>query len=341
MPQRLAQINEWLQTQLSLTNYDIQPASSDASFRRYFRITSSAGLFAPYGAQSLIVMDAPPFQEDTRPYIHIAKLLAHVGLNVPLVLEENTEQGFLLLTDLGSTQYLSVLNDGNVNELYKDALDALLKLQTNGPSESDGIPPYNQALLQRELEIFREWYLQKHLGLRLSKEQDNVINDAFSLLIDTALEQPVVCVHRDYHSRNLMQTEKNNPGVLDFQDAVIGPITYDVVSLLKDCYISWPREQVESWALQYKANLEGAGVIEGVDNKQFLRWFDFMGAQRHLKATGIFARLDQRDGKPDYLNDIPRTLSYVIDVTRRYKELHSLNQFLVSIMPSLATQTAT
>ncbi|MEJ2181029.1 MAG: phosphotransferase [Gammaproteobacteria bacterium] len=341
MPQRLAQINEWLQTQLSLTNYDIQPASSDASFRRYFRITSSAGLFAPYGAQSLIVMDAPPFQEDTRPYIHIAKLMAHVGLNVPLVLEENTEQGFLLLTDLGSTQYLSVLNEDNVNELYKDALDALLKLQTNGPSESDGIPPYDHALLQRELEIFREWYLQKHLGLRLSKEQDNIINDAFSLLIDTALEQPVVCVHRDYHSRNLMQTEKNNPGVLDFQDAVIGPITYDVVSLLKDCYISWPREQVESWALQYKANLEGAGVIEGIDNQQFLRWFDFMGAQRHLKATGIFARLDQRDGKPDYLNDIPRTLSYVIDVTGRYKELHPLNQFLVTIMPSLATQTAT
>ena len=341
MPQRLAQINEWLQTQLSLTNYDIQPASSDASFRRYFRITSSAGLFTPYQAQSLIVMDAPPFQEDTRPYIHIAKLMAHVGLNVPLVLEENTEQGFLLLTDLGSTQYLSVLNEANVNELYKDALDALLKLQTNGPSESDGIPPYDHALLQRELEIFREWYLQKHLGLRLSKEHDNVINDAFSLLIDTALEQPAVCVHRDYHSRNLMQTEKNNPGVLDFQDAVIGPITYDVVSLLKDCYISWPREQVESWALQYKANLEGAGVIEGVDNKQFLRWFDFMGAQRHLKATGIFARLDQRDGKPDYLNDIPRTLSYVIDVTGRYKELNLLNQFLISIMPSLATQTAT
>ena len=333
MPQRLAQ--------LMLSNYDIQPASSDASFRRYFRITSSAGLFAHYQAQSLIVMDAPPFQEDTRPYIRIAKLMADTGLNVPLVLEENTEQGFLLLSDLGSTQYLSVLNDSNVNELYKDALDALLKLQTNGPSESDAIPQYDHALLLRELEIFREWYLQKHLGLRLSKEQENIINDAFALLIETALEQPVVCVHRDYHSRNLMQTENNNPGVLDFQDAVIGPVTYDLVSLLKDCYISWPREQVESWALQHKANLESAGIIKSVDNQQFLRWFDFMGAQRHLKATGIFARLDQRDGKPDYLNDIPRTLSYVVDVSGRYNELNALNQFLVSIMPSLATQTAT
>lgn len=341
MPQRLAQINEWLQNQLKLSNYDIQPASSDASFRRYFRITSNAGLFAPYQAQSLIIMDAPPFQEDTRPYIRIAKLMASIGLNVPLVLEENSEQGFLLLSDLGATQYLSVLNENNVNELYKDALDALLKLQTNGPSESDGIPPYDRALLQRELEIFREWYLQKHLGLRLSNEQDSIINEAFALLVDTALEQPVVCVHRDYHSRNLMQTDKNNPGVLDFQDAVIGPVTYDLVSLLKDCYISWPYEQVESWALQYKVNLESAGVISNVDKQQFLRWFDFMGAQRHIKAAGIFARLDQRDGKPDYLNDIPRTLSYVVDVSARYSELNALNQFLVSIMPSLATQTAT
>jgi len=341
MPQRLAQINDWLQNQLMLSNYDIQPASSDASFRRYFRISAKNSVFADYQAATLIVMDAPPFQEDTRPYIRLAKLLADTGLNVPLVLKENSEQGFLLLSDLGSTQYLSVINDSNVNELYKDALDALLILQTNGPSESDEIPPYDRALLQRELEIFREWFLQKHLGLRLSKQQENIINDAFSILIDTALEQPVVCVHRDYHSRNLMQTEKNNPGVLDFQDAVIGPITYDLVSLLKDCYISWPREQVESWALQYKASLESAGVIKAVDNQQFLRWFDFMGMQRHLKAAGIFARLDQRDGKPDYLNDIPRTLSYVVDVSARYKELNALNKFLVSIMPSLATQIET
>ena len=183
--------------------------------------------------------------------------------------------------------------------------------------------------------------MQKHLGLRLSREQESIIDDAFAILIETALEQPVVCVHRDYHSRNLMQTEKNNPGILDFQDAVIGPVTYDLVSLLKDCYISWPRQQVESWALEHKANLESTGVIKDVENQQFLRWFDFMGAQRHIKATGIFARLDQRDGKPDYLNDIPRTLSYVVDVSSRYKELNALHQFLISIKPSLATQKAT
>lgn len=338
MPQRLAQINDWLQNQLQLSNYDIAPASSDASFRRYFRITAKDGVFSDYQAGSLIVMDAPPFQEDTGPYIRMATLLAGVGLNVPLVLEENTEQGFLLLSDLGSTQYLSVLNVNNVEKLYNDALAALLTLQAQGPREQGELPAYDRALLQRELEIFREWYLQKHLGLRLSQQQQGIIDNAFALLIDVALEQPVVCVHRDYHSRNLMQTDKDNPGILDFQDAVIGPVTYDLVSLLKDCYIAWPREQVESWALSHKAEVENAGIIAPMDNSQFLRWFDFMGTQRHLKATGIFARLDQRDGKPEYLNDIPRTLSYVIDVSGRYDELQDLNQFLISIMPSLANQ---
>ncbi|WP_455208562.1 aminoglycoside phosphotransferase family protein [Kaarinaea lacus] len=337
MPQRVAQINDWLQNELSLSNYDIAPASSDASFRRYFRITAKDHVFAEYKTPTLIVMDAPPFREDTRPYVRIAKLLAGVGLNVPLVLEENTEHGFLLLSDLGSTQYLAVLNDVNVEPLYRDALAALLKLQSQGPREPDSLPAYDHALLQRELEIFREWYLQKHLGLRLSQEQENIINESFTLLIDAALDQPVVCVHRDYHSRNLMQTANNNPGILDFQDAVIGPVTYDLVSLLKDCYISWPRDRVESWALAHKASLENAGIIHGLDNRQFLRWFDLMGAQRHLKATGIFARLDQRDGKTEYLNDIPRTLSYVVDVSGRYAELHRLHQFLITIVPSLAT----
>ena len=340
MPQRLAQINDWLQNQLQLSNYDIAPASSDASFRRYFRITAKDKVFSDYQAGSLIVMDAPPFQEDTGPYIRMAKLLAGVGLNVPLVLEENAEQGFLLLSDLGSTQYLSILNANNVEPLYSDALAALLTLQAQGPREQGELPAYDRSLLQRELEIFREWYLQKHLGLRLSQRQQGIIDNAFALLIDVALEQPVVCVHRDYHSRNLMQTDKDNPGILDFQDAVIGPVTYDLVSLLRDCYIAWPREKVESWALSHKAKLEHAGIIASMDNSQFLRWFDFMGTQRHLKATGIFARLDQRDGKPEYLNDIPRTLSYVIDVSGRYDELQDLNQFLISIMPSLASQQA-
>jgi len=282
-------------------------------------------------------MDAPPFRENVSPYLHIARLLAGLGLNVPIVLEENLEQGFLLLSDLGSEQYLAILNNSNVETLYADALAALLVIQKSAPNQPGALPAYDRALLQRELEIFREWYLQKHLGLRLSRQQETIINESYELLINSALQQPTVFVHRDYHSRNLMKTTKNNPGILDFQDAVIGPVTYDIVSLLKDCYISWPRARVEAWALQHKSKLVESGVIQDVDDKQFLRWFDFMGAQRHLKATGIFARLDLRDGKPDYLKDIPRTLSYVFDVSQRYDELHPLHQFLLMIMPSLAT----
>ena len=337
MPQRLAQISNWLQNDLQLSKYDIKPASSDASFRRYFRITACEGKFAPYNAKKLIIMDAPPFREDVKPYLRIAKMLAELGLNVPIVLAENLELGFLLLSDLGSIQYLSILNKNNVARLYGDALSALLKMQTSGTRAPGSLPEYDRALLQRELEIFREWYLQKHLGLRLSQAQEKLINDSFELLIQSALEQPKVFVHRDFHSRNLMQTDVNNPGVLDFQDAVIGPVTYDLVSLLKDCYISWPREQLETWALQHKQSLEQSQVIDKMDDQKFLRWFDLMGAQRHLKATGIFARLDIRDGKTDYLKDIPRTLSYVADVSGRYSELHALNELLLSIMPSLAT----
>lgn len=341
MPQRLAQINHWLQVQLKLPHYDIRPASSDASFRRYFRIDAGQGEFTRYRRKTLIVMDAPPHQEDTAPYVRIATMMADMGLNVPLVLEKNDEQGFLLLTDLGATQYLSVLNQHNVDQLYGDALSSLIKLQTCDRGTCDTLPRYDRELLARELNIFREWYLQKHLGLRLSQQQSDMLDEAFAVLIESALQQPVVCVHRDYHSRNLMYTEQANPGILDFQDAVSGPITYDLASLLRDCYIAWPRQQVENWALDYRNNLVNKAVIDAVTDEQFLRWFDLMGTQRHLKATGIFARLDQRDGKPDYLRDIPRTLAYVADVTARYNELSELNRFLASIMPPQATGQAT
>jgi aminoglycoside/choline kinase family phosphotransferase len=334
MPQRLALINQWLKQQLQLRDYDIRPASSDASFRRYFRITANKGEFLPYQCKTLVVMDAPPERENTAPYIRIAGMMADMGLNVPRVLEQNNEQGFLLLSDLGATQYLSILNDNNVNELYADALAALLKLQTHDAGACSDLPRYDRALLQRELNIFVEWYLQKHLGLALSPQQQQVIDEAFEIFIASALQQPVVCVHRDYHSRNLMFTESDNPGILDFQDAVTGPVTYDLVSLLRDCYIAWRREQVENWALQHWKNLQQADVIAQVSGEQFLRWFDLMGAQRHLKATGIFARLNHRDGKPDYLKDIPRTLSYVLDVSGRYNELASLNRLLKSVMPA-------
>lgn len=340
MPQRLAQLNNWLQKDLGILDYDIEPASSDASFRRYFRITSREGNFDSYvTGRTLIVMDAPPPQENVEPFIYVSALMAELGLNVPVVYEKNIEEGFLLLSDLGSTQFLSVLTENNVDKLYADALEALFKLQTRGPRESDFFPLYDRAFLQRELGIFSEWYVEKHLGIRLSEAQSAIVNGAFKILIESALEQPVFLVHRDFHSRNLMLTEPNNPGILDFQDAVIGPVTYDLVSLLKDCYIAWPEEQVEAWCLAYKKRLEDDDVIQPVSDELFLRWFDLMGAQRHLKATGIFARLDQRDGKPNYLNDIPRTMSYVIRVAGRYQELNPFKEFLQSINPLLATNS--
>jgi aminoglycoside/choline kinase family phosphotransferase len=336
MAQRLAQLKDWIRQTIGVSSYDLQPASSDASFRRYFRLALPTDELDHFGGRSFIIMDAPPEKENTEPFLRIANMLARMGINVPLVKLADAEQGFLLLTDLGSTQYLTVLNAANADRLYTDALDALLILQQYQPNTADRLPSYDAALLMRELNIFREWYLQNYQGLDLTTAQDEILNNTFHLLCDNALEQPRVCVHRDFHSRNLMLTQRRNPGVLDFQDAVIGPVTYDVVSLLRDCYIEWPREQVESWALTYFHRLIACGVIPDQPDVQLIRWFDWMGMQRHLKAVGIFARLNQRDAKPNYLKDIPRTLSYVLDVAGRYPELNPMHRFLLTLEQTLA-----
>jgi aminoglycoside/choline kinase family phosphotransferase len=317
----------WLQDELKLPEFDLQPASSDASFRRYFRVFPLNN--APISEQddTLIVMDAPPDKEDTGPFVKVATIMADIGLNVPLIRHSHLEKGFLLLSDLGSKQYLSALNESNVDQLYADALQALFTLQLKGPKDGE-LPPYDHALLMREMELFREWYVKVHLKLTLSSQEEKMMSEVFERLAESALGQPKVCVHRDYHSRNLMLTPHNNPGILDFQDAVIGPVTYDLVSLLRDCYVAWPRERVEAWALNYLLQAAEAGIIAEKDQQRLMKWFDWMGVQRHLKATGIFARLNHRDGKPGYLQDIPRTLSYVVDVTSRYQELQPLNDFL-------------
>ena len=302
---------------------DLQPASSDASFRRYLR--------ADMGDATHIVMDAPPENENCRPFVDIARALFDAGLNVPRILEEDLDQGFLLLDDLGDRQYLDELNSDTVERLYGDAIGALVALQTGGPRHEE-IPPYDEALLMQEMELFREWFIGMHLALELSTEEQAVISDAFALLADNALQQPKVCVHRDYHSRNLMVTDTHNPGILDFQDAVYGPVTYDLVSLLRDCYIAWPREQVEDWALGFHELAMQSGILNRdlhADEQQFLRWFDLMGVQRHLKAIGIFARLFHRDNKDGYLKDIPRTMAYVEEVSDRYEELNTLHKFIV------------
>lgn len=326
MPHRLEQLNHWLTKTVGVPAYEIAPASSDASFRRYFRIV--------FNGESRIVMDAPPDKEDSRPFVILGRQLHAAGLNVPEILAEDLEQGFLLLSDLGAQQYLSALNENTVDLLYGDALGALVVLQTCGPG-SDALPPYDESLLRREMELFRDWYLGRHLGLSPGDSEQAVLDETFSLLVDNALAQPQVSVHRDYHSRNLMVSARN-PGILDFQDAVYGPVTYDLVSLLRDCYIAWPREQVEQWVLGYHDIAIDHGILRGPQEERFLRWFDLMGVQRHLKASGIFARLNHRDGKPGYLGDIPRTLAYVTEVSGRYPELRPFLHLLEEhVMPSL------
>ncbi len=326
MAQRLALLRRWLDGELGMAGFDIEPASADASFRRYFRIT--------FDGKSSIVMDAPPDKEDIRPFVRIGRQLHAIGLNVPEILAENLDQGFLLLGDLGSRQYLDELNDKSVDRLYGDAMGALVVLQARGPG-ADELPPYDRQLLWQEMALFSDWLMQKHLGITLDISTALLINETFALLAESALEQPAVCVHRDYHSRNLMVCE-NNPGILDFQDAVHGPVTYDLASLLRDCYIAWPRERVEAWVLGYHDMAVEEGILSERQEARFLRWFDLMGVQRHLKASGIFARLNHRDGKSGYLKDIPRTLGYVVEVSARYPELHPfLNLLEEHVMPEL------
>ena len=323
MDNRLEALKHWLASVLDSAEYEIKPASADASFRRYFRVF--------VGGTTHIVMDAPPDKEDMRPFIQIAQRLFALGLNVPQVLQQDIEQGFLLLSDLGERLYLSQLRDATVERLYGDALGALVILQAGIFTHDQTLPEYSRAILLREMALFHEWYLGRHLGFNLSPSQQAVLDQAYALLALSALEQPQVWVHRDYHARNLMLTDVNNPGILDFQDAVRGPITYDLVSLLRDCYIAWPRARVEDWALGYQTLALQSGLPVCADEALFLRWFDLMGVQRHLKASGIFARLNYRDAKPGYLGDIPRTLGYVLDVTARYPQLQPLHQLLYDL----------
>jgi len=316
MTVRLKQLNHWLSGTIGIKDYQLEPASDDASFRRYFRLKHNNGTF--------IVMDAPPEQENCHPFIDIAERLLAVNINVPRIIEKNLKQGFLLLSDLGESQYLDALTEENVNVLYQAAMQELVLIQQQADTKK--LPAYDEDLLLQEMELFRDWLLQKHIGLGLTVEIQAMLDEVFKLLASEALSQPRVFVHRDYHLRNLMVSNDGAPGVLDFQDAVEGPFTYDLVSLLKDCYIKWPDQQVRDWANKYFAQI--AGEYPDIDATRFMRWFDLMGVQRHLKASGIFARLYHRDGKTGYLADIPRTLSYIIDLHDEYPELQGLVELI-------------
>ncbi len=311
---RLPQLLRWLDAlspQWGLAPESLRPASDDASFRRYFRIDA-----AHPGHRSLVVMDAPPPMEDCGPFVAVARLFGQAGMTVPEVLEADLAQGFLLLTDFGSSTYLGVIDAGNADALYADASRALVTLQS--ASRPAVLPAYDRELLLRELMLYPEWYLGRHKGLALDERDRQTLQQAFELLLASALAQPRVYVHRDYHSRNLMLLEAGNPGVLDFQDAVHGPISYDLVSLLRDAYLSWDEEQEIDWAVRHWERARKAGLPVAADFGDFYRDFEWMGLQRHLKVLGIFARLWHRDGKDRYLADMPRVLGYVTRTARRY-----------------------
>ena len=318
---RLAQLAGWLAglEAHALLPDTLRPASSDASFRRYFRVDAADGA-------TLIVMDAPPPQEDVRPFVQVAELFGATGVTVPTVLAQDVERGFLLLSDLGNTTYLKQLNADTAHKLYIDAIDALVLLQAQ--SRPGKLPVYDRELLHRELMLFPDWYLAKHLNATLDDKQAADLNNVFEVLLANNLAQPQVYVHRDYHSRNLMVLDKGNPGILDFQDAVYGPITFDLVSLLRDAYIQWDEEMVLDWAIRYWERARRAGLPVSHDIDAFYRDFEFMGLQRHLKVLGIFARLYHRDGKDGYLNDIPLVMEYTRKTAYRYKEFAPLVKLL-------------
>jgi N-acetylmuramate 1-kinase len=331
---RLQLIRDWLSRDLALGDFDIRPASADASFRRYFRVTRSAG------GRTLIVMDAPPDKEDVGPYLKVLALLAGCGVHVPTVYERDLARGLLLLEDLGATQMLTQLQSGTApGPLYSAALAALATIQRRGAGAARELAPYDAQVLRREMQLMPDWFCAKHLGLALTAEEAGVIGAAEDFLVAEALAQPQVFVHRDYHSRNLMVTAEDSPGIIDFQDALCGPAAYDTVSILKDCYVAWPRAQVEAWVDEFRSLLrrDGAAALGGSSLTEYLRWFDLIGLQRHIKVLGIFARLNWRDGKPGYLADLPRTLQYVRETAARFPELAAFSRFVEArLVPNLA-----
>lgn len=312
---RYSMLHNWLAAQFADQPFTLTSASSDASFRRYFRVSSSD--------KTWIVMDAPPEHEDVEPFIRIATLLDDNQLPVPKIYQQDLANGFLLLSDLGSTPYLSVLNAQTAETLYQKAIDCIIQMQLiHKPND---LPDYDKALLQRELSLFDEWFLDRHLSL----EKPTFIDDLYPFLIEEALGQPQAFVHRDYHSRNLMLQADETPGIIDFQDAVWGGVTYDLVSLLRDVYIQWPANFVKGLLVYYYEQAIEHGILDKSTSFEALeRWFDLIGLQRHLKILGIFCRLNYRDNKPNYINDLPLTLNYVFEVCERYPELSELLSYL-------------
>ena len=320
---RIVQLIDWVCDVLDENINSIQFASEDASFRRYFRIVHDG---FPY-----IVMDAPVEHMQIEIFINIAKKFLQVGLNVPEIYEWSRNKGFALISDFGNTTYLDILTQTNADGFYEDAIDSLIQLQLATNSDPDFLPPYDSELLNQEMNLFRDWYLPRHRKATLTDEISDVLEHTFDILTVKALEQPKVWVHLDYHSRNLMYLENRNPGIIDFQDAVVGPVTYDLMSLLRDCYIVWPADRVEQWIELYLEKAEISGLAIDYERMQFTEWFDWMGIQRHIKVAGIFSRLFYRDGKSKFLDDIPTVMTYLESVSRKYRELESFHKLILRL----------
>lgn len=337
MDQRQQSLARWVTSQLkarSLVQSDdilpLTPVSGDASFRCYFR--------AAVGGHTYIAMDAPPEKEDSSPFVAIAKSWFAAGVPVPEIYAEDLTLGFMLLSDMGDTLYLDKLEETSADALYQQALETLIKIQQCRKIENYPLPPYDEERLVAEMQLCPDWFLTQLLGLELSRDERRLLEEVYGILVASALEQPQVAVHRDYHSRNLMLPANGPIGVLDFQDAVLGPVTYDLVSLIRDCYIDWPAHREEKWIREFMAMAQDAGVIGEIDYPQFKCWFDWMGMQRQIKCVGIFSRLYLRDGKPGYLKDIPRTFSYLKSVAESYPEFDRFNRWLEArVVPAMAS----
>ena len=326
MPQRQQQLNAWLEKVLGEPKIKLEPLAGDASFRRYFRLKHQNNQY--------VAMDSPPDKEPCLPFVCVDQAFRGLGLEVPIIFSQNIDAGFLLLSDLGNRLYVKELNSENVSHLYINAINKLPVIQQCKEIPGFSLESFNQNNLLEELNNFTYWFLERYLKLTLSASQSQTLEDTYKLLHENACEQPQVCIHRDYHSRNLMVRPNNGVGILDFQDAMLGPITYDLVSLIRDCYIDWPNEQVKKWALYYRQLAVDAGLLQqNITENQFLRWFDLMGMQRHLKATFIFVRKFLRDNDHTYLYDIPRTLNYVKNVCLCYDELRNFRGLLENILP--------
>lgn len=323
--QRRARLETWLASVLPERNIELSVASADASFRRYFRVNAAAD------APSLIAMDAPPEHEDCRPWLAVAKLFGATGVHVPQIIAENLDEGFILMSDLGNTTYLQALTPENAPGLYADALGSLIAIQQ--ASRPGVVPEYSREMLEREMRLFDEWYIGRHLGVELDEAGRNALEKVYRRVLEVNLAEPRVFVHRDYHSRNLMKLDAGNPGIIDFQDAVYGPISYDLVSLLKDAYIHWEESFELDMLIRYWEAARQLGLPVRADFPDFHRDYEWMGVQRHLKVMGIFARLAHRDGKTGYLNDIPVVRTHLRRVCARYGDLKPLLNLLDRLEP--------